>query len=91
MLPPLRSRVCSPLHAKCETIYLTKNSVSLPFTECVLAEKEPRLEIFPTQNVQRKPIGKSLILSCRADVPDSDLISDLRWRGQDNMPILPKQ
>lgn len=76
---------------KCETIYLLENSAFLSFTECALAEKEPRLEIFPIQDVQRKPIGKSLILTCRANVPDSDLISDLRWRGQDNMPILPKQ
>lgn len=51
---------------------------------------EPTLEIFPIQTVQRKPVGKSLMLTCRAKVDNSDLISDLRWRGQDNMPIPPK-
>lgn len=82
---------------KWETIWNVKQftNSSCPSLHSLLdfvhADKEPKLEIFPIQDVQRKPIGKSLILTCRANVPDSDLISDLRWRGQDNMPIPPKQ
>lgn len=67
-----------------------QNSSLLQFTEYVHAEKEARLEISPVQTVQRKPIGKPQILTCRAHADDPNLISDLRWRGQDNLPIQPK-
>lgn len=52
--------------------------------------KLPRLEILPVQEVQKKPVGKPLMLTCRPDVPDANLITDLRWRDNTNMTILPK-
>lgn len=48
-----------------------------------------RLEILPTTQ-QRRPVGKSMMITCQAKVDNPDLITDLRWRGQDNMNIMPK-
>lgn len=55
-----------------------------------LAMSDARLEIFPMQEVQRKPVGKSLILTCRPNVPDASLVSDLQWKDNLNNTILPK-
>uniref|UniRef100_A0A1B0A031 Uncharacterized protein n=1 Tax=Glossina pallidipes TaxID=7398 RepID=A0A1B0A031_GLOPL len=54
------------------------------------AAGQPRLEIFPMQGVQRKPVGKSLILTCRPNVPDASLVADLQWKDNLNNTILPK-
>uniref|UniRef100_A0A1L8DM60 Putative neural cell adhesion molecule l1 n=1 Tax=Nyssomyia neivai TaxID=330878 RepID=A0A1L8DM60_9DIPT len=51
---------------------------------------QPHLEILPMQSVQRKPVGKSLMLTCRPNVPDVNLVSDLQWKDVQNMTILPK-
>jgi len=57
---------------------------------CEGSEKTPRLEILPAQSVQRKPVGKSLILTCQPQVEQKDLITDLKWRDNNNNTILPK-
>lgn len=62
----------------------------LCLSENVHCEKA-RVEILPTQSVQRKPVGKSMLLTCSAKVDNPDLISDLKWYGDDNMPIRPKE
>ncbi|XP_020805212.1 fasciclin-2 isoform X5 [Drosophila serrata] len=54
------------------------------------AELKPILEIYPKQEVQRKPVGKSLILTCRPTVPDTALVADLQWKDNLNNTILPK-
>ena len=54
------------------------------------AENAPRLEILPTQSVQRKPIGKPLILTCQPNVEQKDLIKELKWRDSRNNEILAK-
>ncbi|XP_055640288.1 fasciclin-2 isoform X3 [Toxorhynchites rutilus septentrionalis] len=59
----------------------------LGFAQC---QKNPSLQILPTASVQRKPVGASLLLTCRPDVTDSTLISDLRWSDNRNMTIPPK-
>lgn len=56
----------------------------------VRCQKVPSLQILPAASVQRKPVGASLLLTCRPDVPDSALISDLRWSDNRNMTIPPK-
>lgn len=56
----------------------------------VQCQKVPSLQILPAASVQRKPVGASLLLTCRPDVPDSALISDLRWSDNRNMTIPPK-
>ncbi|XP_037936021.1 fasciclin-2 isoform X6 [Teleopsis dalmanni] len=58
--------------------------------DVAFAEIQPRLEIFPKQEVQRKPVGKSLILTCKPMVPDPNLVSDLQWKDNLNNTILPK-
>lgn len=60
------------------------------FTDLINGQSEPRLDILPTQSVQRKPVGKSLMLTCRPNVPDSNLVSDLQWRDNLNLTVLPK-
>nr|XP_017030454.1 fasciclin-2 isoform X4 [Drosophila kikkawai] len=54
------------------------------------AELKPILEIYPKQEVQRKPVGKPLILTCRPTVPDTALVADLQWKDNLNNTILPK-
>ncbi|XP_030382113.1 fasciclin-2 isoform X2 [Scaptodrosophila lebanonensis] len=49
-----------------------------------------KLEIYPMQEVQRKPVGKPLILTCRPTVPDPALVTDLQWKDNLNNTILPK-
>lgn len=57
------------------------------FTELSNAQ---RLEIFPMQSEQRKPVGKPLILTCRPNVPDQALVTDLQWKDNMNNTIPPK-
>ncbi|XP_046382239.1 fasciclin-2 [Ischnura elegans] len=52
--------------------------------ECTLGvpdsgEPTPHLLIFPSQPVQTKALGKSALLTCRADVENIELIQDLKW------------
>ncbi|XP_034489459.1 fasciclin-2 isoform X3 [Drosophila innubila] len=54
------------------------------------AQATPTLEIFPKQSEQRKPVGKPLILTCRPNVPDQALVTDLQWKDNMNNTILPK-
>ncbi|KAH8275114.1 hypothetical protein KR026_009061, partial [Drosophila bipectinata] len=56
----------------------------------ITAEEKPMLEIYPTQEVQRKPVGKPLILTCRPRVPEAALVADLQWKDNLNNTILPK-
>lgn len=71
---------------------LTENIFSFPpfLLDNVNCEK-PRLEISPSQSPQRLPVGNSKMITCQGKVDNPDLISDLRWKGQDNMTIQPKQ
>ncbi|KPU75270.1 fasciclin 2, isoform E [Drosophila ananassae] len=63
---------------------------SCSLIDLIKAEEKPRLEIYPTQEVQRKPVGKPLILTCRPRVPEAALVADLQWRDNMNNTILPK-
>lgn len=54
-------------------------------------EKEPRLEILPPQQIIKRPLGKPLLLTCTPNVEQKDLISDLKWRDNNNNTINPKQ
>ncbi|XP_059622214.1 fasciclin-2 isoform X3 [Phlebotomus argentipes] len=56
----------------------------------VVSQFQPHLEILPMQSIQRKPVGKSLMLTCRPNVPDVNLVSDLQWKDDQNMTVLPK-
>uniref|UniRef100_A0A182FQR7 Fasciclin 2 n=1 Tax=Anopheles albimanus TaxID=7167 RepID=A0A182FQR7_ANOAL len=69
--------------------FLLCQSLSLGAADCQ-RQKQPSLQILPSSSVQRKPVGNSLLLTCRPDVPDTNLISDLRWNDNRNMTILPK-
>ncbi|XP_031621318.1 fasciclin-2 isoform X3 [Contarinia nasturtii] len=71
------------------------NFIFISFVSSILIDnvncQEPRLEILPRQTPQYRPIGKSTLMTCQAKVDNPDLITDLRWRGQDNINIMPKQ
>ncbi|EDX17044.1 fasciclin 2 [Drosophila simulans] len=77
---------------------LPTNSVgvflALLLCSCSLIEltraQSPILEIYPKQEVQRKPVGKPLILTCRPTVPEPSLVADLQWKDNRNNTILPK-
>lgn len=58
------------------------------FVQC--QTKEPKLEILPIQSLQRKPVGKSLMLTCRPDVDNTNLVTDLQWQDNTNMVVQPK-
>lgn len=51
-----------------------------------------QLEILPIQSIQRKPVGKPLMLTCQANVPDPNrnTLTDLQWRDSNGLPIPPK-
>lgn len=73
---------------------LRLNSTNSDFFSSLLDNvscQSPRLEILPTQSPQRRPVGKQMMVTCQAKVDNPDLITDLRWRGQDGMNIMPKQ
>lgn len=53
--------------------------------------KKPNLVILPVSQVQRKPVGKSLMLTCRANVKDMNLVTDLKWRDNKGNTIFSKQ
>ncbi|XP_043480999.1 fasciclin-2-like isoform X2 [Leptopilina heterotoma] len=40
---------------------------------------EQRLEILPNGQVQSKPVGSSIILTCKPNVTNPDLISNMEW------------
>ncbi|KAF3424157.1 hypothetical protein E2986_06106 [Frieseomelitta varia] len=41
--------------------------------------KEPSLEIMPNGDTQTRPIGSSIILTCKPNVDDTKLIKDMQW------------
>ncbi|XP_024222948.1 fasciclin-2 isoform X1 [Bombus impatiens] len=41
--------------------------------------KEPSLEIMPSGDTQTRPIGSSIILTCKPKVDDTKLIKDMQW------------
>lgn len=72
------------------TTAIPKSLTLFLFSDYVKCQKEARLQILPIQEVQRKPVGKPFLLTCRPDVPDPNLITDLQWRDNLNMRVLPK-
>lgn len=43
--------------------------------------QQPMLEIQPNQQIVDKEVGGSLALTCRPNVPDPSLVSQLEWRN----------
>ncbi|XP_033320941.2 neural cell adhesion molecule fasciclin 2 isoform X2 [Megalopta genalis] len=48
---------------------------------------EASLEILPSGDTQTKPIGSSIIMTCKPKVEDTKLISDMQWLDTQNRPI----
>lgn len=48
---------------------------------------DPHLEILPTGETQTKPIGSSIILTCKPKVDDPQLITDMQWIDPHNRQI----
>ncbi|XP_017136363.1 fasciclin-2 isoform X2 [Drosophila miranda] len=71
-------------------VWATLLLCSCSLIELSHADLMPSLEILPMQEVQRKPVGKSLILTCRPTVPEPALVADLQWKDNMNNTILPK-
>ncbi|XP_076247561.1 neural cell adhesion molecule fasciclin 2 isoform X2 [Calliopsis andreniformis] len=49
--------------------------------------EEASLEILPSGETQTKPIGSSIILTCKPKVDDTTLISDMQWLDPQNRVI----
>ncbi|XP_059352617.1 fasciclin-2-like isoform X3 [Daphnia carinata] len=55
---------------------------------CSLAgAQEARLVILPDGGNLIRPVGANIVLTCKGEVPDPDLISDLRWLGPDGRDL----
>ena len=52
------------------------------------AIRVPELVILPSQAVQTKPIGKNVLLTCKANVEDMHLLTDMHWLDPNNRTIL---
>ncbi|KYN04494.1 Fasciclin-2, partial [Cyphomyrmex costatus] len=50
---------------------------------------DPYLDILPNGETQTKPIGSSIILTCKPKVDDPSLISDMQWLDPRNLVIEP--
>ncbi|XP_020277616.1 fasciclin-2 isoform X2 [Pseudomyrmex gracilis] len=48
---------------------------------------DPYLEILPNGETQTKPIGSSIILTCKPKVEDPQLITDMQWLDPQNREI----
>ncbi|KAJ3659170.1 hypothetical protein Zmor_010873 [Zophobas morio] len=55
--------------------------------KAVYAETQPKLDIQPNTGVISKQIGASLALTCKPNVQDPTLISQLEWRDSKNRRI----
>lgn len=45
------------------------------------------MEILPNGETQTKPIGSSILLTCKPKVDDTKLISDMQWLDPQNRVI----
>lgn len=54
-------------------------------TELVLGA--PELKILPSQPIQNRPISHSMLLSCRVDVENKNLVTKLEWRDPSDRVI----
>jgi len=57
---------------------LLMSCVFAAITELVLGT--PELMILPSQPIQNRPISQSMLLSCRVDVENKNLVTNLQWR-----------
>ncbi|CAL1675768.1 unnamed protein product [Lasius platythorax] len=48
---------------------------------------DPHLEILPSGETQTKPIGSSIILTCKPKVDNPTLVEDMQWLDQQNRVI----
>lgn len=51
-------------------------------------EPMPHLMILPSQPVQIKALGKSALLTCRANVENADLVQDMKWIHPNGRTVL---
>ncbi|XP_015433410.1 PREDICTED: fasciclin-2 [Dufourea novaeangliae] len=72
-------------------IYVLRAPPSPPPTTPAAARfaygEEASLEILPSGETQTKPIGSSIILTCKPKVEDTKLISDMQWLDTQNRVI----
>lgn len=52
------------------------------------AIRTPELQILPSQAVQTKPIGKNVLLTCKANVENMPLLTEMQWLDPNNRTIL---
>lgn len=60
---------------------------SLSSLPVAIGSDEARLVILPDGGNIVRPVGANIVLTCKGEVPDPDLISDLRWLGPDGRDL----
>ena len=53
-----------------------------------IKDSEARLVIMPDGENIVRPVGANIVLTCKGQVPDPELITDLRWLGPDGRDLL---
>lgn len=53
----------------------------------VAGAQEARLVILPDGGNLIRPVGANIVLTCKGEVPDPELISNLRWLGPDGRDL----
>lgn len=48
---------------------------------------DPHLEILPSGDMQTKPIGSSILLTCKPKVDNPELVQDMQWLDPQNRVI----
>jgi len=64
---------------------LLTSCVFAAITELVLGT--PELKILPSLPIQSRPISQSMLLSCRVDVENKNLVTNLQWRDPNDRVI----
>ena len=57
------------------------------FNSVTGAKAKDQLEILPNGDVLTRPIGKSILLTCKPRVADTKLISEIEWVDPSNRPV----
>ncbi|CAK9816691.1 Fas2 [Anthophora plagiata] len=68
-------------------VYVLRATPSARATNRLAYANEASLEILPSGETQTKPIGSSIILTCKPKVDDTKLITEMKWLDPQNREI----
>ncbi|XP_003699706.2 neural cell adhesion molecule fasciclin 2 isoform X2 [Megachile rotundata] len=68
-------------------VYVFRGTPPPRDTDPAAYAKQASLEILPSGDTQTKPVGSSIILTCKSNVDDIKLIKDMQWLDPQNRTI----